>query len=160
MQEPTQVVRLERASPDPAAHADQRPSGALRLARLVRDDAGGWRVSLGSGEDDVTVDPSVDERLLEDGARRGVLAVLERSPAGEWVVAGLLVTQQSLTVNERGDVEAHVRRFRLTADEEVLLRGAGAFLQLKLGEAELYANRILCRARELVRVLGRMIKLN
>ena len=48
----------------------------------------------------------------------------------------------------------------IRASEETLLTGAAAFVQLKAGEVELYGERIVGRARELCKLLGRMIKMN
>src|SRR5262249_26362831 len=136
------------------------PVPGLRLGRILGQGPEGWRVEMGGEEVAAAVDASVDPALLADAAKSGARGVLESAHEGRWVLVGLLATQRAVAIDRHGDVDAQVRRFKVSAEGEVLFKQPGAFLQLKLGEAELYATRIACRARELTRLLGRMIKLN
>lgn len=147
------VHRAERA-PMPA------PVPGLRLGRAVRAEPRGWRLSFGGEEVVASVDPCVATALLEEAARSGARVVVERTESGGHTVVGLLTTERAVTIDRAGDVQAQVRRWKVVASDEVLMQAPGSFLQLKLSEAELYANRVVCRARELTRLLGRMIKLN
>jgi hypothetical protein len=139
---------------------ERLPVPGLRLGRVISPVEGGCRV-MASGEERLArLDPSVDPALLPSATASGARAVLEVSESGEWLLVGFLATRRAVELSPAGDVDVEVRRWRVHADHEVLFKSPGAFLQLKVHEVELYANRIACRARELTRLLGRMIKLN
>jgi hypothetical protein len=59
-----------------------------------------------------------------------------------------------------GALEVAAPRVTVDAGESVVLKTPWAFMQLRQGEAELYGNKVLLRAREVARVLARMIALN
>ena len=149
------VLRLPRARRSPAPR-----SPGLHLAQLVTPKDGGWEVRVGTEQGWAAIDASLDPELLNEAAQTGTRVLIEAEPSGTLRVVGTVCARRSLTIDTHGDVEARVRSLKVTAQEEVLLRTAGGFLQLKLGEAELYASRVAVRARELTRLLGRMIKLN
>lgn len=129
----------------------------LTLAKVLRRDSAGWRVQVGERQWTVSCDPVVDPALVEEAIAAGGRVVIEgeKSPA----IVGVLSTRRAVTLDRDGNIDARVKRFSIAA-EEVLVKAAGTFLQLKGEEIELYGNRILARARELTRLLGRMIKLN
>jgi hypothetical protein len=127
------------------------------LGALLRKGSKGWWVKLGGREQELTAGPTLDPALLRE-APSGSPVVVDAS--AEPVIAGLLVTSRSLKVNPDNTVDAQVRRFRVTAEDEVVVRTPGAFLQLLTNDVELYGNRVVSRARELIKILGRMIKLN
>ncbi len=132
-------------------------AASVRLARLVRRDSSGWRVWLDGVEQTLPCDPSVDPALLDDAIRSGARAVVEgTNPA---IIVGLLTTSRSVSIDRENKVDVSVKHFKIQADE-VLLKSTASFLQLRQHEVELYGGRILARARELTRLLGRMIKLN
>lgn len=132
--------------------------GTLVLAFLTqRRDGGGWMARIAGQDTQVAVDPSVDPALLDDCLARGARVVVEGSAPP--TVVGTLATARAVTVDEHGDVHIKARRFTVAADD-LLLAAAGAFVQVKLDEVEIYGRRVAARAREVARLLGRMIKLN
>ena len=80
--------------------------------------------------------------------------------SGEPVIVGVLSTARAVAIGRDGAVDARVRRFAVTVEEEAVVRSRAAFIQVKAAEVELYGNRVVTRARELAQVLARMIKLN
>ncbi|AGC48151.1 hypothetical protein MYSTI_06878 [Myxococcus stipitatus DSM 14675] len=148
--EPARQMRLARA-----------PEAALPpmcMGRLVAREATGWRVRIGATEHVLSVDPSVDPALLEEALASGARVIVDAVEAP--VIVGLLTTQRALQVDRQGRVDARVRGFSVVADEKVLLRVPGSFVQVTSTEVELYANRVLTRAREVAKVLATLIKLN
>lgn len=131
---------------------------AMSLGRLVAKEASGWRVRIGAVEHVLPVDGSVDPALLDEALATGARVVVDASE--EPIIAGLLATQRAVTVDRHGDVDARVRTFTVTVREKALLRAPGAFLQLTAAELELYADRVLTRAREMAKTLATLIKLN
>src|SRR5262245_36205501 len=144
------------APPAPATAA----APAVALGVLLAEADGRWRVRLGAGERMVDADPTVDPALLREAMASGARVVLDASDPDAPVVVGALVTARALTVDRSGAVDAQVRRFAITASEETLLRAAGAFVRVAREDVELYGLRVVSRARELCRVLGRMVKIN
>jgi hypothetical protein len=132
----------------------------IALGVVMGEAAGGWRVRHGRTEQPLQADPCVDPALLREAAATGARVVLDASADGPPVIVGVIATRRALTVDPDGAVEARVRRFSLTASEEATLAGPGAFVRLKLDDVELYGRRVISRARELYRVLGRMVKIN
>ncbi len=152
----------ERASQPERARPQRReapaiPSG-LVLGTLLERQGSAFRVRVAGAERLLPWDPAVDPALLEQAMASGARVVVELGAAP--AIVGALVVARPLSIDRHGDVEARVRRLRLTAVDEVLLRTGGAFARLKGGELELYGDRVLTRAREVARILGRMIKLN
>jgi hypothetical protein len=141
---------------------DEEPAPAsLGLAVVVGAAPDGrWRVRAGGADVVADADPAIDPALLREAIATGARVVLEVAPGVPPVIAGVLATARALTIDRSGAVEAEVRRLALTATEEALLRGPGAFVRLKIDEVELYGKRVVSRARELCRLLGRMVKIN
>jgi len=153
----------------PGAAASRRASVAassvvapsVSLAKVVGPAAAGWRVRMGGRPRIVAADASVDPALLEDAAKSGATVVIdENAEGGGAAIVGVLATSRAVTIDKNGVVDARVKRFRITADEEALLRTMTAFVRLKGDDAEVYGNEVVTRARELCRIFGRMIKLN
>ncbi|MCP3098220.1 hypothetical protein LZ198_04925 [Myxococcus sp. K15C18031901] len=132
--------------------------GSMRLATVVAAESSGWRVRLGTQEQvlslDASVDPALVREALESGAR--VLVELCAPP----VVVGVVQTSRALRVNRQGRVEAQVETFEIHALQGATVKTSGAFMQVKGSEVELYGTRILTRAREVAKILARMINLN
>jgi hypothetical protein len=141
-----------------AARADAPPAPALGLARVLGRDGDRWQVQGPAGAQTVAADPAIDPALLDEAARTGARVVLELGPAP--VIAGLLQTARAVVIDRGGAVELTVKRLAVTVAEEALLKSAGAFLKIGPQELELYGQRLVSRARELYRVLGRMVKIN
>src|SRR5262249_52768097 len=129
----------------------------INLAKIIARDGDWCRVRVGGSERTVAIDPCVDPALLDEAAASDgwAVVILGLTPC----IVGLLRTSRSLTVDRDGSVDAKLKNFRVSAGE-TLFKTAGAFFLLKEEEIELYGQRIVSRARELLRLLGRMIKLN
>jgi hypothetical protein len=75
-------------------------------------------------------------------------------------LAGVLLSSRPVVVNRAGDVEVAARRFLVRAGEEAVLATARSFVRVASEEVELYGQRVLARAREVAKILGRLIALN
>ena len=128
------------------------------LGTLISEGANGWRIRLGRDERVIGVDPSVDPALLSEARANGARVVIDASASP--VIAGVLQTARSLRVNRDGAVDAQLKRFSIQVQTEAVIKTFSAFLQLKEGELELYGERVLSRAREVAKILARMIQLN
>jgi hypothetical protein len=53
-----------------------------------------------------------------------------------------------------------VKRFVVTAAEEAMLRTRAAFVQVRGADVETFGDRVVSRARELLKVLGRNVRIN
>jgi hypothetical protein len=152
------ILRLI-SQPEPEAKPQPEPSPAppagLGLARVIAREGDGFRVRSWKIEVVVPCDPCVDPALVEEAIASGARVVLE-----DGVIVGALATARSLQIDRQGVVDAEVNRFAVRAKDSALLKSQKAFLELKGSNIELYGHQVLTRARELARILGRMIKLN
>jgi hypothetical protein len=149
------IIEDKGAEPSPTTTT---PRAGLGLARLIAREGEAWRVSVGGVERVAERDPSVDEALLDECLARGARVVVEEGAAV--VIVGALATSRSLSVDARGDVRAAVGVFEVTARESVTLRTDRAFVQVKGPDVETFGRTVVTRARELAKVLGRMVKIN
>jgi len=118
-----------------------------------------WRVRVGLKETVARVDPSLDLALLEDLSSQQGNVVLH-GPAESPTILGALTTHRPIHLDDRGDLHVSARRIVLDAADRVLARVPGAFMEVKGEEVEIYANRVVTRARELAKMLAAMIKIN
>lgn len=144
--------------PSPAEPAHATTGNAIALARVVGRDGDRFRVRIGGDERTAECDPCVDPALVEGAIASGARVVVEDGPGP--VIVGALVVARPVTVNAQEEVNVSVKRFVVAAEEEATLRTHSAFLQVKGDEVEIFARRILSRARELARILARAIQLN
>ncbi len=114
-----------------------------------------FRVRVGGLERELSLDAAVDPALADEAIASGARVVVE----GDAIV-GALTTARAVTIGRDGGVDSQVTHFQVTAKDGLTLRSAGAFVLLRDGEVELFGNRVLTRARELVKLLGRMVKVN
>jgi hypothetical protein len=149
------VAVADPASPEPSRGAS---AGGIHLARVLAREGDAFLVSAGGERRRAACDPCVDPALVEAAIASGARIVLEDGP--EPLIVGALQTARAVEVSQGGEVSLTVKRFLVTAEEEATLRTGSAFLQVKGDEVELFARRILSRARELARVLARAIQLN
>jgi len=133
-------------------------AGGVLLATVLAEESGGWRVRIGAEEQVVGLDPSVDPALVREALEEGARGLVEAKP--EPVLVGVVQTSRALRVDRQGGVDAEVERFQVRASQGATLKTATAFLQVKGAEVELYGERILSRAREVAKILARMINLN
>lgn len=137
----------------PRTQPQQSPS--MAIARVVAREQGGARVRVGAEERFAAVDGAVDPALLDEAARTGAPVVLDE----QGVVVGVLAVRRTLALEPDGALEATLPRIRLQA-EEVILKTRAALVHLRGNELELHATNLLCRAREVAKILGRALKLN
>jgi hypothetical protein len=154
--------RPRRESPPPNNTPTESPrvvylQAPVTLARLVAREGDRWRATVGGAEVTLGRDPSVDPALLDEALAQGARVLVEGAPPE---IVGVLQVARSVRVDREGDVDLRVRRFVVTAAEEALVRTAKAFVQLRDDEAEVFGRRVVVRAREIARVLGRMVQLN
>lgn len=135
------------------------PPPGVALGTVVGSEGARWRIRTGGSEQLLALDPSVDPLLLEEARESGGRVLIEVGPAGPSVV-GVVQTSRALRVDRQGVVEASVERLSIHARGEAVLKTFAAFLQLKGGEVELRGVRTLVRAREMAKVLARIISLN
>lgn len=105
-----------------------------------------------------TVHPAV----LRTACERGEPVLIERSADGSVRVVGALRTQPSPGVDAMEEVTIEADRIHLRGQKEVTLEsGAAARIALRaVGEIETYASRILSKAEEVHKIVGRMLRLN
>ena len=148
------ILRLISEPEPETSPAPALPAG-FGLVRVVAREGDGFRVRSGKVEAVVPCDPCVDPALVDEAIASGGRVVLE-----DGVIVGALATARSLQIDRQGAVDVEVSRFAVRAQESALLKSQKAFLELKGSNIELYGHQVLARARELARILGRMIKLN
>ncbi|MFY1829225.1 hypothetical protein ACN47A_25125 [Myxococcus fulvus] len=146
------------APPVPDTQASSELDGAIRLATVLAEESSGWRVRLGTKEQVLSLDASVDPGLVREALESGARVLVELSAPP--MVVGVVQTSRALRVNRQGRVEAQVEKFDLYSREGATMKTSGAFMQVKGSEVELYGTRILTRAREVAKILARMINLN
>lgn len=134
------------------------PEPAVQLGRVTGRAGALWRVAVGARERLLPLDPAVDPALLEEALASGARVVIDG--AGAPCVAGVLLSARPLTIDRAGDVAASVRRLAVRVADEALLATPRAFVRVAGEEVELFGNRVLARAREVAKILGRLIALN
>ena len=149
---------LARGAVETTAAVERLVGPSLVLASVVAREGDSWRVKGGGAEALAGVDASVDAALIEAARTSGARVVLELSEAP--VIVGTLQTARAVTVGRDGDVDVDARAFTVTATEKVVMRVPGAFVMVSSGEVEVFANRVLTRAREVAKTLAAMIKFN
>ena len=149
--------RAARAERHELLRAEPIPS--VGLCTILGGEGEHCRIRTASGEQLVPLDASVDPLLLEEARLAGARALLELGPGGPRLV-GVVQTSRSLRIDRQGVVETKVERFSVQARKEAVLKTLGAFLRLDGGEVELRGVRTLLRAREMAKVLARIISLN
>lgn len=133
----------------------------LQLARLIAEEEGGFRVELGGGQHVLPAASDVDPALLREVvARQGRVLVETHASDGSALIAGVVQVRRTLEIDEHGDVVASLRSLRLKARQEIQLTTERALVWIKGEDVELYGKEVLTRAREVAKILGRLISLN
>jgi hypothetical protein len=117
-----------------------------------------WRVRVGAEVVTAACDASVDPALVDEAMRAGARVVLDL--AGAPVIAGALATARAVSYDRDGSVMVDARRFVVTAAEEALLRTRAAFVQVKGADVEAFGERVVSRAREVLKLIGRNVRIN
>jgi hypothetical protein len=144
------------------ASTDARPEGGglpagLRSAELV--ELGPTRTSVrlrgSAGAIEAVLAPEVEMAFLENARREGQRVLVEIEPGQTPVVVGVLQTR----LPERVKLEGRV--IEIDAKESLTLRSGRAGLRLrKDGDVELIGTRISAASRGLMRLVGRVLRLN
>jgi len=153
-----------------AAKLEPAPLPALCLATViqVRDDD-----SLELRVGDQVVEAKlvhVHRAVMQTACERGEPVLVQRQHDGSYWVAGALRTQPTPGVDAIDEIELDAKRIRLRASEEITMEAAStrpgeasatARLALRAaGEIETYATRILSKAEEVHKLVGRMLRIN
>jgi hypothetical protein len=144
------------------ASAAARPEGGalptgLRSAELVALGSSGTSVRLRgvTAAIEAVVAPEVEMAFLENARREGQRVLVEIEPGHVPVIVGVLQTR----LPERVKLEARV--IEIDAKESLTLRSGRAGLRLrKDGDVELIGTRISAASRGLMRLVGRVLRLN
>lgn len=150
-------------SPTAGAGATSRDIfGQLALARLVDIDDDGAVISLGNATRKARLSPTLSAAVVRTALENGEPVLVERSADGSVVVMGALRTQATPGVDKMKEIELEADRIHIKGRQEVSLSTSGA-TQIALraiGEIETYAGRIVSRAEEVHKIIGRMLRLN
>jgi hypothetical protein len=149
--------RKLRAVPSEPEAAPTAASG-IHLGRVVSRQGDSFRVRYAGTERTIPCDRSVDPALVEGAIATGARVVVEDGPGPS--IVGTLTTARPVELDRDGAVRLEVTRFEVTAEEEALLKTRSAFVSIKDDGVEMFARRILCRAREVARILAAAIQLN
>jgi len=151
-------------TPRPARAIEASASGigpmppTLGLAKLIAREGAQWRVEVAGVKRMAGVDGGVDPALLDEAQRLGVRVVLELG--SDPLIVGCLHTRRAVTIDADDVVRLRAAAVTVEGRDEVTLKSAGAFVRLKGAEVETYGSRVVHTARELFKVLGRMVKIN
>jgi hypothetical protein len=100
--------------------------------------------------------------VLATAQRTGEPVIAQRNADGSYEVMGALRTQPTPGVDDMREIVLEADRVELRGRKEVALTTSGiAAIALRAaGEVETYADRIVSRAEELHKIVGRMLRLN
>ncbi|MCA9608451.1 MAG: hypothetical protein KC619_22760 [Myxococcales bacterium] len=114
-------------------------------------------VAIGPHTCDVEIDPSVDTPLVDEALADGRRVIID--PATN-TLCGVLQTRRSLSIDAHGAVTAELSRLDVSVREQAVVRSRESLFSLDDDRVELYARETLLRARDVVRALATLIKLN
>lgn len=159
---PAVPAAAPRATPVPAAAPRPQDSAAaltpgVRSAELLALSDRTARVRLRGREAtvDVAVAPEIDADLLKEALRDRQRVLVEWFGEGEPLVVGILQVHKPRQVTIRAEV------VDIEASRSLSLRSGRAGLRMESeGEVELLGSRISVASRGLMRVIGRVLRLN
>lgn len=159
------IEALAEIGVTPALPPERAPAevfGQLALARVLEVREGEVEISVGGKIMTARSAPHVAQAVLQTACARGEPVLVERNAAGEVQVVGALRTQATPGVDQMESVEIEADRISLKGRKEISLATSGvAQIALRAaGEIETYADRIVSRAEELHKIVGRMLRLN
>lgn len=125
---------------------------------LLDGDGKTWRVGIGSNERVLEAADDVDPALLREVAERHGRVLVDAGPPA--LIAGVLQTSRTISIDRNGDVDTKVNRFQLHARDEAVLRTNDAYVRVRDSDVQLAGRKLVLRAREIAKILGRMIALN
>lgn len=144
--------------------APEHAFGSLALAFVTRaqEDEDEIDVRVGGRSLVAKASPTLQRAILVTAMRTGEPVLVERNADGSLVVVGGLRTQATPGVDDMKEIHLEADRIHLKGRREIVLSTEGvASLALRAaGEIETYADRIVSRAEELHKIVGRMLRLN
>lgn len=149
-------ARTVTASPAASPVATQ----PLSLARASRIVDGGVEVDGPGGPVVAAIDRSVHPDVVAAACERRemLLVTIDRE---ELTVVGALRTQPTPGVDPMDTIRLEARRVEIVGGESIEVRSGMAALAVRaVGEIETYADRIVSRAEEVQKIIGRMLRLN
>jgi hypothetical protein len=146
----------------PPERAPAEAFGQLALARVLEVREGDLEINVGGQMMTARSAPHVAVEVLRTACERGEPVLVERAPSGDVLVVGALRTQATPGVDKMEHVAIEADRIELKGRKEISLATSGvAQIALRAaGEIETYADRIVSRAEELHKIVGRMLRLN
>lgn len=146
----------------PPERAPAEAFGQLALARVLEVRDGDLEIDVGGVIMTGRSAPHVEKEVLRTACERGEPVLVQRSASGEVQVVGALRTQATPGVDKMETVQIEADRIELKGRKEISLATSGvAQIALRAaGEIETYADRIVSRAEELHKIVGRMLRLN
>ena len=137
--------------------------GALGLAVLIAENEdGSFDLRMRGRQISAKPAPTLSAAVLKTALSRGEPVLVERQDDGKIAIVGALRTQATPGIDEMEEIHLEADRVHLRGRKEVSLSTSGA-AQIALraiGEVETYANRIVSRAEEVHKIVGRMLRLN
>jgi hypothetical protein len=157
--------RAQRADLEAIASAstDRAPAlqPGLAVARVVRSDEARVEIELAGARRVAAVDASVHPSVVDGARRRGEVVLVALDAGGAPTIVGALRTQPAPGLDAMDTIRLEARRIELVGGDEVQIRSGIAALAVRaLGEVETYADRIVSRAEEVQKIIGRMLRLN
>ena len=150
-------ARAVRSPPTDAPAVAPLPLGLARATRVVD---GGVEVEGPAGPVLVPIDRSVHPDVVATACERGEMLLVATLADGLTVV-GALRTQPTPGVDAMDTIRLEARRVEIVGGESVEVRSGMAALAVRaVGEIETYADRIVSRAEEVQKIIGRMLRLN
>ena len=148
--------------PVPEPVAPPEVFGQLALARVLSVGPAGVEIDIGGQIMTAQSSPTLALEVLRTASERGEPVLVQRAASGEITVVGALRTQATPGVDKMKEIDIEADRIRLHGKTEVTLSTSGvAQIALRaVGEIETYADRIVSRAEELHKIVGRMLRLN
>jgi hypothetical protein len=154
--------RTEEEAAPAAPVAPGAAFGNLGIAQVI--DVRGSEVDIQIGGRIVTAHaaPMLHAAVLDTAMTTGEPVLVERGPQGAITVIGALRTRPAPGVDRMKEVTIEADHIHLRGRKEIVLSTAGvASIALRAaGEIETYADRIISRAEELHKIVGRMLRLN
>lgn len=137
--------------------------GSLALAFVIdANDDEGVSIRVGGRSLMAKPSPTLHRSILETAMRTGEPVLVERNEDGSLVIVGGLRTQPTPGVDQTREIHLEADHVHIKGRKEIVLSTEGvASLALRAaGEIETYADRIVSRAEELHKIVGRMLRLN
>jgi len=155
---PSPIDRLlEQVAPAPTSRPSPAPPriALVRGVRLSGSDELEVRVRRDSEPLRAEIAEELDRELLGDAIRDGQLLLAEWPEQGTPLVVGVVQTRRASRLRFSAD------EITLDASRELLLRSGAAALRLRAtGDVELVGSRISAVSRGVMRLIGRLLRLN